>query len=166
MLNILTEHNVAHALVLGGIFLGVILSILVIGYLWTWIWAYLDDGDSNIKNPAFALFKGVAGFYPVRGGYGSGYLDGYVRNKECDGYHKHDAQVEGIKVYTEELIQMGVPVLIFLLPILTLLAVTFYPVPLTIFTLYSIMFVARSGRRLSKKFTSHTIDPNAHKEEI
>lgn len=163
MLNILTEHNVTHAFVLGGIFLGAILSILIIGYLWTWIWAYLDDGDSKIKNPAFALFKGVTGFYPVMM-YTC--VWGFVRNKAYDGRDESRAERDGIRVYDDCLVALGVPMLIFVSPILTLLAVAFYPVTLTIFSLYAVLFVSRSVRRLTKKFTSHTIDPNAHKEEV
>lgn len=165
MLNILTEHNVGLALALGGVFLGAILSILIIGYLWTFAWAYLDDGESNIKNPVFALFKRITGFYPVTW-CSSGGTFGYVRSKEHEGQDFASARTQGVRVYDGFLMCITVPAIIFLLPLLTLLAVAFYPVTLTIFTLYTLMFVARSGRRLSKKFTSHTIDPNAHKEEI
>ena len=161
MLNILTEHHVGLAFILGVIFLGVILAILLLGYLWTFAWAYLDDGDSKIKNPAFALFKSVTGFYPVKT-WGDTW--GFVRNKEYDGRKKAHAQEAGIKVYDDFLISFGIPVLIAASPLITLLAVAFYPVTLTIFTLYSVMFVARSVRRLAKRFTKHTTDPNAHKK--
>ena len=91
---------------------------------------------------------------------------GYTRNKEYDGSKKGRAESDGIKVYNDFLIDLGIPTLILVLPILALLAVALYPVTLTIFSLYTVLFVSRSVRRLTKKFTKHTIDPNAHKEEI
>lgn len=164
MLNILTEDNVGLAFILGAVLLGGFIVSLILGWAWTWAWFYLDDGEKKISNPVVAfIIKNQPTLYYLRGA-GS---RNYTTNKAYEGkswmhvpseYCTHTSWDQWGRFW-----KLGF--LLGISPIFTLLAVAFYPVTLTIFTLYSLMFVARSARRLSKKFTSHTVDLNAHKKE-
>lgn len=51
----------------------------------------------------------------------------------------------------------------FVIPFVILGIISIYPVPLFILTTYGVLRIARGAKRISRKLTAHTVDPEAHK---
>lgn len=54
-------------------------------------------------------------------------------------------------------------ILAFAIPYIVLGLISIYPVPLFLLTTYGVLRVARGAKRISRKLTVHTVDPEAHK---
>lgn len=172
MLNILTQQTSAYAFGLGASLVGLILVLVVLGFVYSLAHQFVHDEDKCGPNPALKMFaKDLVKFYPIM------WLDDregickYVKEKEHAG--KNFTEVAGVVTtyYASEVRDINrqcyskfwaILGIIFFAPFTILVALEVYPVVLFVGTVTALLHLTRFTVRLTKKFTSHTIDPEAH----
>lgn len=178
MLNILTQQTSGYAFGLGASLVGLVLVLVVLGFLFSLAHQFVYDEDKLGPNPALKLFlKDQVKFYPIIWGEGfnrPNKIWKYVKEKEYANktyeevkketpitYYEHEVVRINQRRYNNFWACLG---LMFFAPFTALVALEIYPVVLFVGTVTALLHLARFTVRLKKKFTSHTIDPNAHKE--
>lgn len=177
MLNILTEQSSGYAFGLGASLVGLVLVLVGLGFLFSLAHQFVNDEDKRGPNPALKMFtKDLVKFYPIIWGedmtnphkvwkYSMDKKDEDKTWKETRDtatlYYEYEADRINKQCYTKF---WAILAIMFIGPFITLVALEVYPVVLFVGTITALLHLARFSVRLSKKFTSHTIDPNAHKE--
>lgn len=142
------EHEAITPFVVAG-GLGVILALgwiaaNILGRIWSWCWAWIDDSEAPPVGPINKFMMGLMGFE--------------LKNSVFMYHHKDD---EG---RSDGHAGFFIPLLIlFLAPVLMTLSFFLYPLTLSIFGLYLTARLARFARRHKKLFDEHVKDQKAHK---
>ena len=177
MLNILTQQTSAHAFILGASLVGLALVLVVLGFLFSLAHQFVHDKDKRGPNPVLKPFsKDLVKFYPIIWGEDMTHPNKvwkYVKGEEhkdmnfhsigndVTTYHKSEVRDINRQHYSKFLAILGI---MFFAPFIILVALEIYPVVLFVITVTALLHLARFVVRLTKKLTSHTVDPNAHKE--
>lgn len=153
--------------------LGIIGVLLVLGSIYACVMKWADDNEKDYNNPAWSLILKMHGRYrikdvPITIDFDQKYWKGSSHSKayegcSCKNLARND--VEDIGACVNGDLCLKVLFIVFVVPIVILFALWIYPVTLTALTLLALAHLLRFCKRLSKKFTKHTVDPDAHKEE-
>lgn len=131
-----------------GFLLAILWLLILAGFrLWQHIWNWINDGDGSL-NP-----HPVVHWLMLKRGYTRD------RKSACYPYQRND----GKDIADGSSAIWGGAWLAFLMPLIVALSVRFYPVTLTVMTLYLLARLARFARRHKKLFDKHLKDPEAHK---
>lgn len=155
--------------------IGVLVTIgvlLILGLIYLCVMEWADDNEKEYNNPMWSLILKIFGLYRIKNvphsdGYGTDYTDGFTSNKKYEGCSYKDLPVstgEKIITYHDGDLVASMFAVVFICPLALLVALWIYPVTLTCLTLLALAHLLRFCKRLAKKFTKHTVDPNAHKK--
>lgn len=156
--------------------LAVISVLLVLGSIYACVMEWADDNEKDYNNPMWSFLLKMTSLYRINdifvdeaGGL-EHYKYGLTTNKKYEGHSYADlsaperSKAETVLPYGAFV--FGLILLVFVGPLAILVMLWIYPVTLTCLTLLALAHLLRFCKRLSKKFTKHTVDPNAHKEEV
>ena len=121
------------------------LALYLLSWGWARTWAWIDDSEAPKNNPLLQMIM-----------FRTGWKASTNRWSSC-AYEKGNESSSGAEAFFFPL------VILFLGPMLAVIAFKLYPVTLAALTLYLIARLARFARRHKKLFDKHIKDPDAHK---